>query len=343
MRVQVRVVRWTAVAASAALALVIAGCGGSDGEEGLVVYTGRNENLVEPLFEQFEEQTGIPVSARYGDSASLAAQLLEEGDRSPAAMFLSQDAGALGALQDVGQFDRVPQSALDRVPAQYRSATGAWVGLTGRARVLVYNKDVTPAAELPASVFDLVDPRYRGKVGYAPTNASWQAFVTSLRVTEGEDGARAFLEAFKANDPQAYENNVLILDAVDGGQLDFGLTNHYYFFERAANTEGGLDALNAAIHRFEPGDPGNLVNVTGVGVLKGRSDERTAQLVDFLLGQQAQTFFAEENKEFPLISGVAPDVPGLPPLAELEGPDIDLSQLDTLQETLALLDQVGLS
>ncbi len=332
----------TTALVTALLATTAAGCG-DDEDEGLVVYTGRNENLIEPLFERFTEETGIEVTARYATSSALAAQLLEEGSSTPADVFLSQDAGALGALQDAGALVPLAPEELDRVPAQYRSSEGAWVGVTGRARVLVYDSAGVDAATLPTGIDGLLAPEYRGRIGYAPSNASWQAFVTALRVTRGEDGARSWLEGFKANAPQAFDNNVLILDAVDRGELDLGLINHYYVYEKAAATEGGLDALNAEIHRFAPGDAGNLVNVTGVGVLQGKADERTARLVDFLLGEEAQTYFAEVNKEYPLIAGVQPDVPGLPALADLQGPDVDLSQLDTLEQTLALLEEVGLT
>jgi iron(III) transport system substrate-binding protein len=347
--------RLLAALATAAL-LATAACGSeSDGSEPagedlagaaesgeLVVYSGRNENLVGPLLDDFTEATGIEVATRYGGSAELAAQLLEEGDRTPAAVFLSQDAGALGALQDVDGLEALPEATLERVPARYRSATGHWVGVSGRSRVLVYNPELVPEAELPTSVFELTEPEYRGKVGYAPTNASFQSFVTGMRVTAGEERTREFLEGFRANEPRSYEGNALIVDAVDEGQIPFGLVNHYYLYEKAAES-GGLDQLTARNHLFEPGDPGNLVNVAGVGVLAGKASDDTQAFVDFLLGEQAQTYFAEVTKEFPLIEGVSPDVPGLPPLASLQGPEVDLSQLDSLDETLALLDEVGLT
>lgn len=338
----------SALTAVAVLATAACGSGGgasSSGNDGdaLVVYSGRNENLVAPLLEQFTEATGIDVTARYGGSAELAAQLLEEGDQTPAAVFLSQDAGALGALQDQSRLEPLEPGVLERVPAQYRSAEGSWVGVSGRSRVLVYNSDDVPEAELPASVFDLTDPVYKGKIGFAPTNASFQSFVTGMRVVHGEERTREWLEGFRANDPVAYERNSLIVDAVDDGQVPFGLVNHYYLYEKASDTDGGLEALAARNHLFPGGDIGSLVNVAGVGVLADKADERTRAFVDYLLGTEAQTYFAEQTKEFPLVAGISPDVPGLPPLAELQAPDVDLSELDTLDETLRLLDEVGLT
>lgn len=333
--------------------LTTAACGSDDSPAGddvtraaevgeLIVYSGRNENLVAPLLEQFTEKTGIEVTARFGGSAELAAQLLEEGDRTPASVFLSQDAGALGALQGAERLADLDPAQLDKVPAKYRSAEGQWVGVSGRSRVLVYNPDMVAEPDLPASVFDLTQPEYKGKVGYAPTNASFQSFVTAMRVVAGEDETRTFLEGFRANDPQAYDRNSLIVDAVDSGQIPFGLVNHYYLYEKASEA-GGLDKLTARNYLFPGDDLGSMVNVAGVGVLAGKQSEQAAAFVDFLLGAEAQTYFAEETKEFPLVAGVAPDVPGLPALESLQGPDIDLSELDSLEQTLALLDEVGLT
>ncbi len=336
--------------ATAALALLsTAACGSSDSSDvgaaatgsGLVVYSGRNENLIAPLLEKFTAATGIAVTPRYGGSAELAAQLLEEGSASPASVFLSQDAGALGALQDADRLAPLEQATLDKVPAKYRSDEGKWVGVSGRSRVLVYDSTTVSDSRLPQSVFDLTAPEYRGKVGFAPTNASFQAFVTGMRVTEGEERTEQFLTDFAANDPKPYESNSVIVDAVNKGEIPFGLVNHYYLYEKAAEA-GGLDKLTARNHLFPGKDPGSLVNVAGVAVLAGKPDARTQAFVDYLLAAEAQTYFAEETKEFPLIQGVSPDVPGLPALAELQGPDVDLSELDSLETTLTLLEEVGL-
>ena len=316
--------------------------GGAVPAEALVVYSGRNENLIGPLLELFTEETGIEATPRYGDSAELAAQLLEEGDRTPASVFLSQDAGALGALEDAGRLETLDDADLDLVAPEFRSSEGQWVGVSGRARVLVYNPELVAEADLPDSVFDLTEPAYRGKVAFAPTNASFQAFVTGMRVTAGEERTREFLTAFQANEPQAYEKNGLIVDAVAAGEIPFGLTNHYYLYEKAAEA-GGIEAFTARNHFFGGGDPGALINVAGVGVLDGKGDERSQAFVDFLLGETAQSYFAQETYEYPLTSGVETAAEGAPALDAIEGPDVDLSDLDSLAETLALLDEVGLT
>lgn len=307
----------------------------------LVVYSGRNENLVAPLLEQFSTDTGVEVSVRYGDTAALAAQVLEEGDRTEADVFLAQDAGALGSLQQAGVLTALPAETLDKVADEFRSDDGSWVGLSGRVRVMLYDPEQVPEDDLPPSVFELTDPQWSGKVAIAPTNASFQAFVTAMRVLNGDDVTREWLEGMVANDVQRFDNNVAILDAVDDGVVAAGLANHYYWFEREA--EVGADAINARMHMFLAGDPGALVNVAGVGVLDGTDHAEDAQtLVDYLLDEKAQTYFAETTKEYPLVEGVEP-VAGLVPLDEIESPEVDLSDLDDLQGTLTMLQEVGLT
>ena len=186
-------------------ALLLAACSGSTSEssdaaptldttESVVVYSGRSEDLVAPLLERFTTETGIPVEVRYGDTAELAIQILEEGTRSPADVYFGQDAGALGALEAQGRFAALPDDVLALVDPRYRSRDGRWTGVTGRSRNLVINTDLVDAVALPASVFGLVEPAWSGLVGWAPTNGSFQAFVTAMRLIEGEAATRAWLE-----------------------------------------------------------------------------------------------------------------------------------------------------
>jgi iron(III) transport system substrate-binding protein len=314
----------------------------ADTEGPLVIYSGRNENLVGPIIEQLEEAVGTEVEVRYGDSAELAAQLLEEGERTDADLFFSQDAGALGALTNAGLLAELPQEVLEAAPEQYRADDGTWVGTSGRARVIVYDPEQVPEAEVPDSIFELTEPQWGGLVGYAPTNASFQSFVTGLRVIAGEERAREWLEGFAANDPVAYERNGLILDAVDAGEIPLGLINHYYWYEKVG--EVGADAVNAEIAFLPDGDPGALINVAGVGVLApSDSPDSATAAVEFLLSEQAQQYFADETAEYPVIDGVQSTEHDLPPLSSLQAPDIDLTDLDSLGETLELLAEVGLT
>lgn len=323
----------------------LAACGTEDepGDKRLTVYSGRSENLVGPILQEFQEESGITVEVRYGDTASMAAQLLEEGDRSPADVFLAQDAGALGAVSKAGLFAELPDELLQKVPAAYRASNGHWVGVTGRSRVLVYNPDLVPEAELPTSVFELTEEKWRGKVGIAPTNASFQAFITAIRVDHGDDRAREFLSGLVANEAQVRDNNVLIVRDVADGKLAVGLVNHYYVFGQAKEAGVPVEEYGAQLYFFKDGDTGALVNVAGVGVLnKAATDPDARALVEFLLGTRAQTYFAEQTYEYPVVSGV-PTAPGLPELSTLEVPDIDLNDLDTLQQTIQMITDVGLA
>ncbi len=334
-----RALRLTTATVLAAAAVACSGGGSGSGSADLVIYSGRSENLVGSLIADFEK-TGVDVEVRYAGTSELAAQILEEGANRKADVFFSQDAGALGALAKAGRLAALPQASLDRVDAKYRAANGTWVGVSGRARVLVYNPEKVPATELPTSVFELTAPKWKGRVGIAPTNASFQSFVTALRVSAGEAKAREWLAGLQANSPQILENNVQIRDAVDAGQLDLGLVNHYYLYEKIA--EVGAGKVKARNHFLSGGDAGALVNVAGVGVLKGTAHGDAAQkFVDFLLSPQAQKYFADKTAEYPLTPDAQPR-PDLPPLASIKGPDIDLADLDTLEATQAMLESVGL-
>ncbi|WP_250445491.1 extracellular solute-binding protein [Actinotalea sp. C106] len=316
---------------------------GAAAEEGtLLIYSGRNENLVEPLLEQLEDAVGVDVEVRYASTSELAAQLLEEGDASEADIFFGQDAGALGALAKAGMLAELDESVTGLVPETYRDADGRWVATSGRARVLAYDPEQVPEIEDITEIDQLLEPEYVGAVGYAPSNASFHAFVTALRIERGEDGARQWLEDFAAQDPQAYENNNAVLDAVDGGQVALGLINHYYWFQKVA--ELGEDGVSAEIHFLDNDDPGALVNVAGAGVLASTDmPEAAAEAITFLLSDDAQQYFADETAEYPVVEGITSSTFELEPLAELDSHQIDLNDLDSLEETLGLLDEVGLT
>jgi iron(III) transport system substrate-binding protein len=341
--------RITALVAAGLLLPALAACGSGDdtntageGDDAtLVIYSGRNEKLVKPLLDRLEKAVDAKVEVRYGDSAELAAQILEEGERTKAGLFFSQDAGALGALSREGMLKKLPQSSLDEVDEAYRGGDGDWVGLSGRVRVIAYNPDDLTEGQVPDSVHDVVKPKWKGKVGFAPTNASFQAFVTGMRVLEGDDATREWLTDLKANGAKTYAHNLATLDAIEAGEVSLGLVNHYYWYERVA--EKGEDKVNAKLH-FLPGkDPGALINVAGAGILKDSGQTGAAQkAVDYLLSKDAQTYFADTTKEYPLAAGVTSSVDGLPPFESLESPDIDLGKLESLQETLAMLQDVGL-
>ena len=339
---------WRMLAVPLCLALLAGACGDDDdgtddgasggGSADLVVYSGRNEELVGPLLERFEEASGIEVEVRYGDTAEMAAQILEEGGNSPADVFFGQDAGALGALAAEGRLRPLAAAQLDLVGAGLKDDDGDWVGVSGRSRAVVYNTDTLTEADLPASILGFTDPAWEGRVGWAPTNGSFQAFVTALRVLEGEDGARAWLEGMKGNGAVAYDNNIAVVEAVASGEIDAGFVNHYYLHRFLADDPG----YPAANKIYGGGDPGALVNVAGVGILDTADHLDSANaFVDFLLSPDAQRYFADETYEIPLVTGVEPAA-GVPTLEQLQPPELDLNDLDDLAGTLELLTAVGL-
>ncbi|MFQ5795797.1 MAG: iron ABC transporter substrate-binding protein [Candidatus Bipolaricaulia bacterium] len=308
------------------------------GPDPLIVYSGRNENLVGPIIERFSEVTGIEVKVRYGETAELAATILEEGQNSPADVYFAQDAGALGALAVEGRLHRLPEALLDRVEPRFRSPDGLWVGITGRARVVAYNTDQVSQAELPVSIWEFTDPKWRGRIGWAPLNGSFQAFITTLRVTQGEARAEAWLRAIRGNRPKVYRNNTAIVDALGRGEIAVGFVNHYYLYRFIAERSESFPVAN---YYLKGGDPGALINVAGVAIVD-TSDriEITERFIAFLLSEEAQRYFAEQTYEYPLAAGMEVD-PRLVPLDEIQTPEIDLSDLEDLRGTLRLLQKVG--
>lgn len=304
----------------------------------LVVYSGREEEMIGDLITQIESDTGMDLDVRYGDSAELAAQILEEGENSPADVFWSQDAGSLGVVSEAGQLAPIDAAVLDRVDPRFRSSEGTWVGVSGRGRVAVYNTDEVKESDLPDSVWGFTEPQWKGKLGLAPTNSSFQAFVAAMIEAEGEEKTREFLEKLKANEPKFYEDNGATTRAVAAGEVWAGLVNHYYKYEVEA--EDG--PIPAEIHFFEAGDPGALVNTAGVGILTSAANsEGATQLVDYLTGEPGQTWVSEDTWEYPVVPGYEPSV-DLVPLDQVQGPDIDLSDLgQTLQPALTLLAETG--
>ena len=312
----------------------------SSGTGDFTLYSGRNETLVGPLIDEYAEETGITVDTRYGGTGELAATILEEGEDTPASLFFSQDAGALGLLADEGRFAALPSELLERVEERFRDPEGRWVGVSGRARVLAYNTDTLAEDDLPTSVRELTDPSWAGRVGWAPENASFQAFITAFRLIDGEEAVRSWLEAMIANGTVNFgDSNISIVQAIGNGEIDAGLVNHYYVY--AVGREEG-EGFPVANHFFAAGDPGSLINVAGIGLIEGAEEADAAlAFADYLLSDEAQEYFAIQTFEYPLIEGVAAPE-GLVPLNEISHPDIELGDLADLRGTLELLSEVGL-
>jgi iron(III) transport system substrate-binding protein len=323
--------------------MLLTACGGESDQDSITVYSGRDEEMVAPLFDEFEKQTGIEVEARYGDSAEMAAAILEEGENSPATVFFSQDAGALGALEGEERLTTLPDDILGKVPPEFRSREGAWVGISGRSRVFAYNTELVERSELPTTVDEMTAPAWKGRLGWVPDNASFQSFVTAMRILRGDEATARWLEAMVANDVTAFPGNTELRDAIAAGDVDAGITNHYYIVramdESGDDYQGGDFPVDFTF--TEAGDPAALVNVAGAGVLSSAGNpEQGEQLIEFLLSDQSQEYFASETKEYPLVPGV-PVEEGLTPLAEIDSPEIDLSDLSDLEATLEMIQDTG--
>jgi iron(III) transport system substrate-binding protein len=304
----------------------------------LTIYSGRSEELVGPLIERFEAETGLDVSVDYAGTTDLAATILEEGDASPADVFFSQDAGALGAVAAEGRLASLPDATLGLVPDRFRADDGNWIGVSGRARVVIYDTRTLSETDLPTTIGGFTDAAWKGRIGWAPTNASLQTFITAYRLMQGEEAARAFVEGIVANEPKVYDGNDAVLAAVAAGEVEVGFVNHYYLMRQLQEQGESFPVRN---HFLDGGDPGALVNVAGVGILTTSKNPAAAQaFVDFLLSDESQAYFATETSEYPLIDGVAAD-PALPTLVDLQSPDIDLSDLSDLEGTLQLLQDTG--
>ena len=330
--------RFGRLGAAAIVLTAVAGCTGTPEPETLTIYCGRGESLVGPVVQSFQEETGTQVEIRYGGTADLAAQILEEGDQSPADVYYGQDAGALGQLASEGRLSPLPESILDRVSSRFRDPNGRWVGTTGRARVFVYNTELLTPEDLPDTIHGLTDASWKGRIGWAPTNGSFQAFVTAVRRLEGEDAAREWLEGVLANDPVAYPNNTAIYQAVADGEVELALSNHYYLFRFLVQ-----QGPEFAARTVSPagGGAGGLINISGGGVVNTAANPEAAErFLAYLLTESVQERFARETFEYPLVEGIPTD-PAVTPLSEINPPDLELGDLDDLRGTLDLLREVG--
>lgn len=323
-------------AALAGLMLLATGVACSS-RDAVTIYSGRDEALVGPLLERFSEETDIPIDVKYGDSADLALEIEQAGDASPADVFLSQTPGAVEFLSEAGLLGTLPDDTSSAVDPRFTAEDGTWVGVTARQRVLVYNEELVSEDELPDSVLELTDAEFEGRVGVAPTNGSFQDFVTALRQVEGDDAARAWLDGMAENGSPTYGDNSSIVDAVARGEIPMGLVNHYYNHRYLAEDP---DAPSRN-YVFPDGDIGSLLIPSTVSVLASSDDDRAVELVDFLLTEESQRYFAEETFEYPLVDGVEPAA-DVPPLDSVQAPDVDIQSLGDLATTVDMIAESGL-
>lgn len=352
---------FVALLSAALLVLTLSACqqGGGDGE--LVVYSGRSQVLVDSLVQVYRQQTDQEISVRYGTDAQLLAALEEEGDQSPADVFWANTTGALTQAADADLLSQLPDSILS-VPGSFVPESGLWTPVTARFRVLAYNPDNVNPDDLPDSVLDLPNlDQFEGRIGWTPAYSSFQDFVTAMRLTHGNDTARAWLNEMQALNPNAYTSNTPMIRALAAGEIDIALTNHYYILRlkyggpegeyeeeeegEEEEEEGPAPDSEAPVetYHFESGDVGNLALVTGAAQLStSDQSEQAQQFLRFLLSNQAQGFAATIVNEYPVVDGV--EVPEyMTPVNEALqlSPTFDYERLSELDATLQLLRDVG--
>jgi iron(III) transport system substrate-binding protein len=336
----------------AALTVLATGCSGegdgvdrpgaaerSGGEARFLTVYSRDRDLAEPLFTRFEQQTGIRIRARWGDPVDLAEAIIADGDNSPADVYYGPLSDALGSLSAAGRLSRLSDEQLSRVPELYRSPDGTWVGTAGRAHAVFYNTDKLGADDLPESILGFTDPAWRGRIAWDPTSRSLRDVVTELRQLRGEDAARQWLEGIKANAPAAFQGAKPVINAVAAGQIaDVGFGSHSYLYAMRADGK----ANNVAARFYPGGEPGGLLNVGGVGIVKStRKSAEANALVDFLLSQPAQQYMATDTFEIPLVGSIPlPD--GIPAASELIVPGLQPKQFEQLPDADRLLTAVGI-
>lgn len=328
-------------------AAILTGCsGGVDNETvaaagppgKLTIYSGRSSSLVDPIIQQFGRASGIEIAVKYANTAQLAATLLEEGDKTPADLFFAQDPGGLGAVEHM--LAPLDATILGRVPDWARSPDGKWVGLSGRARTVVYNTETLTEADLPDDMFGFTDPKWKGRIGWAPTNASFQTMVSAMNSLWGKNKTLQWLEGIQSNDPKVYPKNTPQVAAVATGEIDVGFVNHYYLFRFLAEEGESFPARN---YHPRSGGPGATVMVAGAGVLAASENREVAQrFLEFMLSKVGQQYFAGQTFEYPLVEGVnTPKV--LTPLSGFSHPEIPIKDLGDLKGTQDLLRRAGVT
>lgn len=306
-------------------------------ENKLTVYSGREEKIIGPLIEKARKELGMDIEVRYGDSNELAIALLEEGKNSRADVFYAQDVGSLGVIAKEQLTQSLPSTILSQVDKRFQSSSGQWIGISGRVRVIDYNTKLVPANQLPSSVIQLTDPKWKNKVGWAPTNGSFQSFVSAMRILEGDQKTMAWLKGMKANGAKSYKGNSAIVEALGKGEVALGLVNNYYVF-RYKKTDPNFPV---AIHHTR-GDAGSLINTAGMAILKTTDQKQDAEaFVAFMLKPETQKFLTQQFYEYPLVKGI-PVAQNQVPLNKLQQPNIDLSQLWDLKGTVSMIQDAGL-
>lgn len=332
-----------ALAAAAVAALALASCSsagpGAENPDALVVYNAQHEQLTTEWVKAFTAQTGIEVVLRNGGDSELGNQLVAEGEASPADVFLTENSPAMSLVENAGLFAPIDAATLENVPERYRPASGEWTGIAARSTVLVYNPSLIDESELPTSLMDLQNPEWKGRWGAGPSGADFQAIVSAVLQTQGEEATARWLEGMKTN-AQIYNNNIATMKAVNAGEVPVGVIFHYYWYRDQDGTEE--NSGNTKLRYFGNQDPGAFVSISGGAVLKSsKRADQAQQFLAFLTGKEGQRILGEGYSfEYPVASGT-PANPALPPLDSLDAPVIDPTTLNG-PDVIRLMTDAGL-
>ena len=338
-----------AVAAAAVVGGLLAGCSAASGSSGqsITLFNGQHELTTDGLVTAFEKETGITVNVRTADEDTLANLIALQGSHSPADVFYTENSPALEYLQGKGLLAKVDKSTLARTPAKYDSPQGDWVGVSARVSVLIYNPSLISASQLPASVLQLANPKYKGKLAFAAGETDFQPIVTSVLRAYGRAATLKWLDGIKANAAgHVVPDNETIADEVNRGIAAFGVVNQYYWYRMA--DELGASAMHSRITYFAPRDPGYVIDVSGAAVLKASTHQAAAQkFLAFLVSKQGQQIIAqskggEESFEYPIASGVSRTSAPETPLRQLRPNSITIADLGDGAQARALLQAAGL-
>ncbi|MGN0064909.1 MAG: iron ABC transporter substrate-binding protein [Nocardioides sp.] len=308
-------------------------------EPDLVIYNAQHEELMNEIVPLFEDETGLDVELRHGKDLELANQLVAEGADSPADVFLTENSPAMSIVDNADLFTPVSEKATEPIPEQYVPSSGNWTGFIARSTVVMYNTDQATEADMPASILDFAEPEWKGRVSFSPTGADFQAIVSAVLELEGEEATRAWLAGLKENGVEL-QNNLVVLQSVNSGEVEAGIAYHYYWFRDQA--EAGENSDSSALHFFGDADPGAFLSVSGAGVLASSDNQDVAQqFVEFLTSTDGQRAMAESYAlEYPLNPEAS--LPAeVKPFEELEPPAVDVASLNGPQVT-ELMTEAGL-
>ncbi|WP_434579585.1 extracellular solute-binding protein [Pseudomonas sp. Z5-35] len=304
----------------------------------LTLYNGQHKEVGDELAKAFEAKTGIHVNVRKGSSNQLASQVVEEGERSPADVIYTEESPPLNKLGEQGLLAKIDDATLNVLPKDYVARDGAWMGVTARVRVVAYNPKLIDEKDLPKTVLDFAQPQWQGKVGFVPTSGAFQEQAVAIIKLHGKEAAEEWLTGLRAFG-KVYSNNMVVLKAVENGEVATVLVNNYYWF--ALQREKGQ--LDSRLHYFTGGDAGGLVTVSSAAALKSSKHPKEAQqLLAYMASEEGQRVITQTSAEYPLHKGMTSDR-GLKPFNELEPPKVTPADLGNAEEALELEREVGLN